>query len=116
MAEGDIDSLSLWPRQYNALRAEGITSIDRLVAMTEPELLRLPGIAKKGLGFIKCALAEKGRTLAPVDYGENVTVRLYLKDMEALDMYRGVLSRVEAICCLVRSTKNMRNPKWPMPA
>ena len=55
-----IDSLDLSTRIKNALKASGINYLGMLLRMTEQDLLRIPGIGKKGLAEIKIFFKQHG--------------------------------------------------------
>ena len=47
-----------------ALVAHGITTLDRVAAMTERELLAVHGVGPKAIAILKDELEQQGRTLA----------------------------------------------------
>ena len=61
-----IEALELPTRQRNALRAEGIHTLEQLLALDDLKLLRIAGIGLTGRAWIRSALTAKGFRLAEV--------------------------------------------------
>ena len=58
--KGRIEQLEFTCRTANCLKAEGIETIDQLIAMTGNELLKTPNLGRKSLKEIQDKLAERG--------------------------------------------------------
>ncbi|NCA71927.1 MAG: hypothetical protein EOM91_17985 [Sphingobacteriia bacterium] len=61
-----IEALELPTRQRNALLAEGVYTLEQLLALNERTLMRFPRIGRTGIAQIRVALAAKGFRLAEV--------------------------------------------------
>jgi hypothetical protein len=61
----NIDAMGLSVRAANALRAEGVVTVDELTQHTERTLLRIPNLGYLALGDIKQTLARHGLCLTP---------------------------------------------------
>lgn len=55
-----LDALELSVRSLNCLRAQGVSTLGRLVEMSARELLRAPNMGRKSLSEVEHALAALG--------------------------------------------------------
>lgn len=60
-----IDDLELSVRTTNCLHAEGIDTIEHLLARSGNDLLRLPSMGRRSLNEVKEVLATRGLALQP---------------------------------------------------
>ncbi len=60
---GSIEDIGLDFRTTACLKAEGIQTIEQLIAYTENDLLKTPNFGRKSLSLLKDALAVRGLTL-----------------------------------------------------
>lgn len=58
--KGNIDQLEFTVRTANCLKAEGIETVDQLIACTAQELLKAPNLGRKSLKEIEDTLALRG--------------------------------------------------------
>lgn len=58
--KGNIDRLEFTVRTANCLKAEGIETVDQLIACTAGELLKAPNLGRKSLKEIQDTLALRG--------------------------------------------------------
>lgn len=61
--EGKTPIIDLGVRAYNALRSEGVTTVEQLLCWEENYLLRLPGMGRKSVNDIKHYLQSRGLKL-----------------------------------------------------
>ncbi|RIH81492.1 DNA-directed RNA polymerase subunit alpha [Meiothermus luteus] len=58
-----LEDLGLSTRVLHNLKEEGIESVESLLALSERELKRVPGIGERSLQEIKDCLAQHGLTM-----------------------------------------------------
>lgn len=59
-AETSLDDVEMPGIARNALKAAGVTHLEQLLEMTEPEIFRVPAVGRKAINALREALAERG--------------------------------------------------------
>ena len=120
-----IDNLELGVRSYNALKKANITSIKRLLEMSDMELLKIRNLGRKCISEIRTQLIEKnyvssyedqffenmdstGLPTIPEDiFDDIVDKRNYMDELQALVGIRAAKDQVKKILALAKMRKAM---------
>ena len=120
-----IDNLELGVRSYNALKKANITSIKRLLEMSDMELLKIRNLGRKCISEIRTQLIEKnyvssyedqffenmdstGLPTIPEDiFDDIVDKRNYMDELQALVGIRAAKDQVKKILAFAKMRKAM---------
>lgn len=120
-----IDNLELGVRSYNALKKANITSIKRLLEMSDMELLKIRNLGRKCISEIRTQLIEKnyvssyedqffenmdstGLPTIPEDIFDDIfDKRNYMDELQALVGIRAAKDQVKKILALAKMRKAM---------
>ena len=120
-----IDNLELGVRSYNALKKANITSIKRLLEMSDMELLKIRNLGRKCISEIRTQLIEKNYVSSyedqffenmdsivlpemPKDIFEDIAdKRNYMDELQALVGIRAVKDQVKKILAFAKMRKAM---------
>ena len=104
-----IDNLELGVRSYNALKKANITSIKRLLEMSDMELLKIRNLGRKCISEIRTQLIEKNYVSSYEDrfFEDIADKRNYMDELQALVGIKNAKDQVKRILAFAKMRKAM---------